>query len=75
MNKNRRERAKYYRGVLREAKDGIEMLREEEDECRDNMPENLCESERYQHSEECSEAMDSAIASIEEAIEYIDTII
>ena len=68
MNRQRRARLRAARTKLSEARDEIEAIRDEEDEARDNMPENLQDSDRYTESEECSEAMDAAISSIEEAI-------
>lgn len=75
MNKERRGHLREYRRLLNQAKIGIETVRDREDEARDNMPENLCYSDRYTESEECSEAMDSAITSIDEAISAIDNVI
>lgn len=78
MNNERRGRLRNCRQTLNKIKDEltdirdeIESVRDDEDDARDNMPENLCESERYLRSEECSDAMDSAISSIEEAIDFV----
>ena len=50
----------------------LECLKEEEEEYRDNMPENLQGSERYERADEACDSLDSAYSSLEEAIEYID---
>ena len=61
--------------ILREVRDTVSSICEEEDEARDNMPENLTYSERYEKSEECSEAMEDAIESIGDAISSIESAI
>ncbi len=67
------------RKALNDIKDQIEMLRctleqlaEEEEECRDNMPENLQGSERYEKADEACDSLNSALDSLDEAVEYID---
>ena len=49
-------------------------MKEEEDEARENMPENLWESERYEVSEECSQAMEDALDSLESAASSLSEI-
>lgn len=58
---------------LEELQSSIESVRDEEQECMDNMPENLQGSERYETAEQAVENLDSAASSIEELIEAIDT--
>lgn len=48
--------------------------REEEDDARDNMPESLQNSERYEQSEEASESMESAEEALQEAIGYLESV-
>ena len=72
MNKDRRARLRAVRNKLNDAREEVVAIRDEEDETRDNMPENLAYSERYERSEECSGAMDAAIDSIDEAIGSIE---
>ena len=55
--------------VLHEA---LDETRDEEECCKDNIPENLQYSERYQKAENAVEALENAISSIEEAIIYIE---
>lgn len=52
----------------------LEALKEEEDEARENMPENLWESDRYEVSEECSQAMEDALDSLESAASSLSEI-
>ena len=72
MNKDRRERLRKAKRLLGDAKDIITDVLWEEDDSRDNMPENLQGSERYEQSENCSDAMESAIDSIDSAIESLE---
>ena len=76
MNKIRRKNLQEIADKLAELKDELETLQREEEDYRDNMPENLQGSERYERADaacdslsEAVESLDSAISSIEEAIE------
>lgn len=75
MNENRRKRLRSIIGNLEAARTGIETIRDEEDEARDNMPENFLESDRYTDSEAASESMDSAIDSIDEAVSKLEEVV
>ena len=44
----------------------------DEDDSRDNIPESLHDSDRYQISEEASDALEDAISSLEEAASCFD---
>lgn len=50
MNKVRRKELQELYDIISEAKDRLEMLHDEEEEYKDNMPENLQSSERYEKS-------------------------
>lgn len=65
MNIERRRRLSTVAEKATELKDMLTAVREEEEEARDNMPENLQESERYQ-------AMDEACDIISEAEDICD---
>lgn len=76
MNKERRKSLREIQSKLESLGQDLETLKEEEEEYRDNMPENLQESERYQRADEvCDllqealESMDNAYQQIEEAVE------
>ena len=73
MNKTRRKELEELYDTIYEAKDRLEMLHDEEEEYRDNIPENLQGSERYERAEEAVDALDSAMSSLEEALNYIET--
>ena len=72
MNKPRRKELERIANEITELKDQLEMLQEEEDEYRDNMPENLQGSERYEKAEAACESLYSAVSSLEEAVDYIN---
>ena len=50
----------------------LEALKEEEEDYRDNIPENLQGSERYEQAEEACDNLDSAFDGLEEVISYIE---
>lgn len=52
----------------------LESIKEEEEESRENMPDNLNGSERYELSEEASQDLEDAYDSIEEAINALSNI-
>ena len=64
MNNKRREKISDLMEELSTPKDRLETIREEEDDARDNMPESLQNSERYEQSEEASESMEFRRGSI-----------
>ena len=50
----------------------IEMLRDEEQDYMDNMPENLQGGDRYANASEAVDALDAAAEELDEAISYLD---
>lgn len=50
----------------------LESLKDEEEEYRDNIPENLQGSERYETADEAVDNLESAYDSLEEVISYIE---
>jgi len=69
MNKARRKALDEVISKIEEAKELLENLQAEEEEYRDNMPENLQGSERYEAADAAVDALDEAISSIESAQE------
>lgn len=65
MNNKRRELLKNATGLLDQASVMVQMALDSEQDCLDNMPENLLDSERCQK-------MEDAIERLEEAVEQID---
>ena len=72
MNKIRRKTLNEIYDKLAELKDLLEEVMSEEEDYKDNMPENLQNSERYEIAENACDNMDSAISSLEEALDYIE---
>lgn len=70
MNKVRRKAISEIADQIEALKADIESLQEEEDECRDNMIEG---TEMYDISEEASSNMESAVSSLEEALDYLSS--
>ena len=52
----------------------IETIRDEEDEARESMPENLVGSERYETSEIASDTLQDTIDLLEESVERLSEI-
>jgi len=58
------------RRTLEEARSVIEEIASEERDKRENAPENLYDSERYENMEASADLLDEAVQNIEEALEY-----
>ena len=69
--KVRKEIAKHI-ASLNEIKDKVESIMENEQEKYDNMPEGLQDSERADEMLEAIDNLDSAVSSIEDAVEYLE---
>lgn len=67
MNEKRRERLRLAVGLVEKATTLIEISLDEEQNCLDNIPENLQNSERYEHIETAVEKLSDAIDCLEEA--------
>lgn len=72
MNKIRRKELQSTIDQLIELMSSLEDLQAEEEEYRDNMPENLWGSDRYEKAEEAIFNMEDAVSSLEEAISSIE---
>ena len=71
MNNTRRNELEKLRLKIEELVSELETIKEEEDEYRDNMPENLHGGTRYETSEAASDCMDYALDNLNEAIDNI----
>ena len=60
---------------IEELKGTLEDLQQEEEEYRDNMPENLWNSERYERAEEAISNIEDAVSALEEATSSIESAI
>lgn len=68
MNAQRRKAIDAITDKLLELKEELESLRDEEQECYDNLPESLQYSER-------GEAMEENVSDLDEACDELDTVI
>ena len=66
MNKIRRKALQEIYDKLSDLREELETIKDEEDESRENMPENLQGSERYEQSE-------TASGNIDESMEYLSS--
>ena len=73
MNKARRKALDEVISKIEEAKELLENLQAEEEEYRDNMPENLQVSERYEAADAAVDNMSSAVDALDEAISSIES--
>ena len=72
MNKEKRNELNTARELLSKSLDIINRVKDKEQDCLDNMPENLESSERYSTMETAIESLEDAIEKIEEAQDSID---
>ena len=72
MNNARRKRLDEAIELLNQAKEIIEDCASEEEEYRDNMPENLQSSEKYENADSACDNLNSAMDSIDEIISNIE---
>ena len=74
MNKARRTQLQRVSASISNIIAEVEVIRDEEDEARESMPENLVGSERYETSEIASDTLQDAIDLLEEAVERLSEI-
>ena len=65
MNKERRKSLREIQSKLESLGQDLEALKDEEEEYRDNMPENLQESDRYQRADEVCDLLQEALESMD----------
>jgi len=75
MNKLRRKSLQEIIDKMQEIRSGLETHYDEEREYRDNIPENLQDSERYEISDNAVDALDAAMSDLDSAIENIESAI
>lgn len=82
MNKQRRTKVRKIIEMLEKQKnelsiigENLDEVSEEESDARENMPESMMYTDRYELSEEISDKLDEASASITDIIEIIDDIL
>lgn len=72
MNKQRRKELDKILERIEEIKADLESIMCDEEEYRDNMPENLQGSERYELAEAACDAMQTALDSLDDAVSSIE---
>lgn len=68
MNKKRREDIRKIISQIEYLIDGLENIKDEEDDARCNMPENLESSEQYTKSEEASDIIGDVVTEIRDTL-------
>ena len=72
MNKERRQEIEAVTNELVRLMYRVQDLQEEEEEYRDNIPENLQGSERYEKADDAASALEEAADYIQDAIDSLD---
>ena len=72
MNKNRRKRIADLRERIDIIKNELEEVMEEEQDPRDNLPNNLQDSEKAEKMDDTIGSIEYAIGNLEETIENLD---
>lgn len=72
MNKKRRSELNEANELLGKALSIVSYACDEEQDCLDNMPENLENSENYSNMENAVDSLNDAISNIEDAQKHID---
>jgi hypothetical protein len=73
MNKARRNQIAEVEGKLAEILESLSAIKDEEEEYRDNMPENLQGSDKYELADQACSALDDAYNNLEYVIDYLNT--
>lgn len=72
MNDARRKALRNIIEKLDDLMSDLECLKEEEEDYKDSMPENLQNPERYEKADEAISNLEEACDSLQSAIDYID---
>lgn len=72
MNNQKREKLKLARSYLSKASDIISNVLDDEQDCLDNMPENLQYSDRYERMEAAVSKLEDGLNNIEAAEECLE---
>lgn len=72
MNDARRKSLRNIIEKLDDLMSDLECLKEEEEEYRDNIPENLQSSEKYEKADDAVSNLEEACDSLQSAIDYIE---
>ena len=72
MNKIRRKALKALMDQLEDIKSALEEIQSEEEDYRDNIPENLQGSERYEIADAACDNLSDTVSSLEDVISSIE---
>lgn len=72
MNNRRREKLKRAISKLGQSAEEISNIIDEEQDCLDNIPENLQASDRYENMEMVIDLLEDSVSSVESALEKIE---
>ena len=72
MNNARRKAISSVIDKLRDLQEAVDAIRDEETEYRDNIPENLQTSEKYEIAEQTIENLGSAYDYIDEIVDFLE---
>ena len=75
MNKNRRKRIQEIIDKIVDAADNLDVIKDEEQEVFDNMPENFQCAERGEAIQECVDDLDDAVSGLQDVIETLENIV
>ena len=74
MNNKRRKKLEIISIEIEQLNNLIQDIYDEEQECLDNMPDNLQGSDRYNKAEECCEHLEECIDLLSEVVDIIDEV-
>lgn len=72
MNNQKREKLKLARGFLSKASDIVSSVLDDEQDCLDNMPDNLQYSDKYEKMEAAISKLEDGLNNIEAAEECLE---
>lgn len=75
MNKQRRTTLNQINDLITSVYEDLENCKDQEEEYRDNMPENLQGSERYEKAEDAVNMLEEALESLQQAMDNIQEVI
>lgn len=75
MNNLRRKAIRKVIEMLDDARILLDEIREDEENYRDNIPENLSGSERYEKADEACYEMEDAVGTLEEMVSTLEEVI
>ena len=74
MNKERRQKIREVIKDISIISSRLDGIKDDEDDTRVDVPENLQSSEQYETSERCSDIMGDAISDLNQICEYLEEI-